>query len=310
MNSILTLAKMKKFQSKTDKSFTNILTGYKSHQTYFDALMQGLLPFYNCFPHGLKSDDESHIVIRDHQFYPYFYDSSQLTFQSLRLLTQSLSAKTLQLPSFYPVTNHLFVQQQVRQCFILYKDNPEIFRNDLVNLYQSVEKCLGTCYSYLLLPDGSGQHFSKSDILIECGITEDEIDLALLKEYNVITAMIRQHPKLSGLYIRIPLHSASEKTSTLLEQRYTVERMAAIRHVKQHTIEDHLIEMMIKDYAFDWKQFISESEVVEIRQLYRLHKFEKLKPYYENSSIDSYFKIKLALCLVIKEAYDEAGANT
>jgi uncharacterized protein YpbB len=108
------------------------------------------------------------------------------------------------------------------------------------------------------------------------------------------------------LYIRIPLHSATEKTAQLLKQQLSIEQIAAMRQVKRHTIEDHLIEMMIKDYALDWQQFVSEDEVAEIRTLYHDYSFERLKPFYEHSSIDDYFKVKLALCVVIKEVHHGA----
>ncbi|WP_170234529.1 helix-turn-helix domain-containing protein [Macrococcus equipercicus] len=310
MNSVLALAAKKKFQSKTDKSFINILTGYKSHQTYFDALMQGMMPFYHAFPELKALLTEQDGAVEDYIFYPYFYDSAALTFQSLRLLTQSLSAYAGKLTMFYPVTNHLYVQQQVKHCFAYYKNHPDEFKAELISLYEQVEQQLGACCSFLLLPDGCGQHSSRSELTTRFQLPADALELVLLKEFNLLTELIRQHPVLSPLYIRLPLHSATEKTAALLSGRLTIQQMAAARGVKHHTIEDHLIEMMIKDYPFDWQRFIRPAEVGEIRALYDKHAFERLKPYFENSSIDDYFKIKLAICLVIKGEYNGPEADS
>lgn len=307
MNSILALARKRKFQAKTEKSFTNILTGYKSHQTYFDALMQNMLPFYNSFKADFKFPE--HVDISqadDHYFYPYFYDSSMMTFQALRLVTQSLSAKSTGRATFYPVTNHLYVQQQAKYCYSLFNASPDDFQQKLLALYKSVHEQLQFCCSYLLLPNGSGSHFSREEIGRQFHLQPDELDTVLLKEINFITEWVRRDPILSMLYIRIPLHSATEKTAQLLKQQLSIEQIAAMRQVKRHTIEDHLIEMMIKDYALDWQQFVSEDEVAEIRTLYHDYSFERLKPFYEHSSIDDYFKVKLALCVVIKEVHHGA----
>ncbi|PTE73936.1 hypothetical protein BUY44_03525, partial [Staphylococcus devriesei] len=50
MHSIISYASTHAFNYKTDKSIYNILSGKKTHQTFFDACSQQLLSLYHSFP--------------------------------------------------------------------------------------------------------------------------------------------------------------------------------------------------------------------------------------------------------------------
>ncbi|ULG71040.1 helix-turn-helix domain-containing protein [Macrococcus brunensis] len=294
MDSIYQQAKQRKFAEKTDKSFNNILMGFRSHQTYFDAMMQGQLPFYNSRPELTGDTPE------DIRFYPYFYDASHMTFQALRLLTQTMAAQSYQIKDFYPVSNHLFIQHQVKSWLHSYKRQPKEYETELLSLYDKMAQELPV-FTYKLLPDAKGNHFSIEEICRASGFEQTEYSLMLLRELNLLTHLIHQHDYFKSLYIRMPLHSATEQTKEWITKGIALDTIALKRGVKLHTIEDHIIEMIIKDYPVDVSRYVTETEIAEIRSLYHQHHYQRLKPYFEESQIDSYFKVKIALCLIMKE---------
>ncbi|GGB05453.1 hypothetical protein GCM10007190_11840 [Macrococcus hajekii] len=293
MDSIYQQAKQRKFEEKTDKSFYNILSGFKSHQTFFDAMMQGMLPFYNSRP-SVTGDTAESLT-----FYPYFYDSCHMTFQALRLLTQSMSAFSAGIRDFYPVSNQLFIQQQVKEWLALNGKDVTVYQSELLGLYSGLSEELET-FSYKLLADAKGNHFRADEIMMTDDLDVETYNLKLLHELNHLTHLIHHHNYFSQLYIRAPLQFATEQTMQLLQEGWSIERIARKRGVKTHTIEDHIIEMIIKDYRIDVDHYISAEEIEEVRQLYHEHRYQRLKPYFERSAIDDYFKVKLGLCLMMK----------
>ncbi|WP_165980646.1 helix-turn-helix domain-containing protein [Macrococcus carouselicus] len=293
MDSIYQQAKVRKFAEKTDKSFNNIITGFKSHQTFFDAMMQSMLPFYNSNPE--RTGDAAEPL----QFYPYFYESSQLTFQALRLLTQTISARSSEVRDFYPVSNHLYIHQQIKYWISAHGMDASIYQRELLMLFDELA-AERSVISYKLLPDAQGNHYTVDEICQADELTLDEYRLKVLHEMNHLTAFISEHEYFKELYIRLPLQIATEQTRSLMESGVNLEEIAAARQVKLHTIEDHIIEMVIKDYEIDYTTFVAEDEIAAVRNLYSTYQFQRLKPYYQESGIDSYFKIKLALCLTMK----------
>ncbi|TDM15480.1 helix-turn-helix domain-containing protein [Macrococcus bovicus] len=294
MDSIYQQAKQRKFAEKTDKSFNNILMGFKSHQTYFDAMMQGQLPFYNSRPERTGDTAE------EMRFYPYFFDATHMTFQALRLLTQTMAARSCHIHDFYPVTNHLYIQQQVKHWLHSSESRPDVYEAELLTLYDTLAQALPV-FSFKLLPDAKGNHFSVDEICSAARFAQGEYPLMLLRELNMLTHLIHHHPYFNSLYIRMPLHSATEQTREWIANGAALEDIALKRGVKLHTIEDHIIEMIIKDYSVDISRYVTEDEIAEIRALYHEHHYQRLKPYFEESQMDSYFKVKIALCQIMKE---------
>lgn len=85
---------------KTEKSIFNIITGKKSHQTFFDACSQQLLTLYHSLPNlkypsferysnNFNIETEQYQSIINHP--RHTYDSLINTFHAIQLLTQTLS---------------------------------------------------------------------------------------------------------------------------------------------------------------------------------------------------------------------------
>lgn len=300
MDSRINRAYSRKFDIKTLKSWNNILMGHKSQQTYFDALLQDLLPFYHLVGEVPQIDNVQRVQ-QDDLLYPYFYDASRMTFQALRLLTQSLSNVRHQ-TKFTPVTNHLYIQSEVKVVYKYFKEQVPVFERLLIELFEQVHKRFNCCLSYLLLPNYLGLSYTEDDLANHFNMPLDAVHNQLLNEYNYITHLIAHHEILSIIYIRIPLHKRTMQTYQLLNQGYTIEQMAHIRQVRTHTIDDHLVEILIKDYPIDWSVFVSDKEVHQIKEVYESMKVTRLKQIYEQSPVKDYLKIKLALCVIKKDA--------
>ena len=78
MYNILSYAMSHAFNYKTNKSIYNILTGKKSHQTFFDASSQQLLSLYHSLPNLKYSTFEQFILQKDdfkNQFKKYIHNT-------------------------------------------------------------------------------------------------------------------------------------------------------------------------------------------------------------------------------------------
>ena len=125
MYQIIKYACQHAFNYKTNKSIYNILTGKKSHQTFFDASSQQLLSLYHSLPR-LKypsferylnelNDEEPKINIKTHP--RCTYDSLINTFNCIQLLIQTVSQSLHNDFRFIPITQQTYIQQRVKDIY-------------------------------------------------------------------------------------------------------------------------------------------------------------------------------------------------
>ncbi|MCJ7839430.1 helix-turn-helix domain-containing protein [Lederbergia sp. NSJ-179] len=103
------------------------------------------------------------------------------------------------------------------------------------------------------------------------------------------------HSIIADLYQKFPLTKTAQRTAELLAANLSVEEVASRRHLKQSTIEDHIIEIAMNDLTFSIEPFIDEQLVNEILSTAKQLKVKKLKPIKEKIGASSYFQIRLAL---------------
>lgn len=92
----------------------------------------------------------------------------------------------------------------------------------------------------------------------------------------------------------MPLHKNTARTYQLINS-YTIDETARLLRLREHTIQDHIIEMMIKDYPVEISRFINTDELQAIVHLYSQLTYGKLKSFYEHSEVKDYFKLKIGI---------------
>lgn len=107
--------------------------------------------------------------------------------------------------------------------------------------------------------------------------------------YPLLAGLIKQPDK------EVPLTLSTEKTYRLLQKGYSIEEIAAARKLKESTIEDHIVEIVlsVKDFCID--SYIAPEKQQRIMQAARKISARQLKQIKERVQDATYFEIRLAL---------------
>jgi uncharacterized protein YpbB len=107
------------------------------------------------------------------------------------------------------------------------------------------------------------------------------------------------YPLLSGLIIKaersVPLTISTDKTYRLMQRGYTLEEIAAVRNLKQSTIEDHVVEIALSIKDFNIDHYVLHDKRERILFAAQRNSAKKLKQIKEQVADASYFEIRLVL---------------
>ncbi|MBV7507172.1 helix-turn-helix domain-containing protein [Bacillus sp. sid0103] len=87
----------------------------------------------------------------------------------------------------------------------------------------------------------------------------------------------------------------SRKTQRLLNQGYTLDMIANIRHLKLSTIEDHLVELALNIEGFSIEPYVDRELQNKILEISRQTATKQLKLIREKIGTATYFQIRLVL---------------
>lgn len=307
MHSIISYASTHAFNYKTDKSIYNILSGKKTHQTFFDACSQQLLSLYHSFPKLKYPSFERFITEKTNEnikikIHPrYTYDSLINTFSGIQLLVQSISHYLNDHLDFTPVSQHMMVQQKVKQLYA------EIIQNDLFTHFQDEIKRLFTiidqnnehhCFLHYYLQGYEESMYTRQQVSLIEGVPIKELFVFELN--NLVDMMFaieskEDFPLLSKLIILPSLLNKTALSYQQLTQGLSMEEIAVTQDVKLNTVEDHILELFIKGYYQNYQHYIPFDVVKNFEIFYLDHRGEKLKVFKEAFNELSYFQIKLII---------------
>lgn len=114
-----------------------------------------------------------------------------------------------------------------------------------------------------------------------------------------ISANPRNYPLLSGLIKQpdqeVPLTQSTERTYRLLNKGYTIEQISAARNLKESTIEDHIVEIVLSIKDFNIDAYVQPEKQRRIIEAMKEIPAKKLKQIREQVKDASYFEIRLVL---------------
>lgn len=301
MNSLTAYIKSNYRTDKSLKSLWNIVVGARTQQTYFDAAMQHLLPVYEVSPsyplHKFEDKINTTYENCSNKLYPYFYLASEVSFQALRLLVQTSSELSYHNNKFMPVSSDITIQRHVKR--IVKTINPEqlyFVKDDLTMLVDAVNQEFGHNMFIYQLSGNNTRPLNEAQLARCLNIELQELKFKLFVEKNFIIHLLRNAPfkVFNQLYYRVPLHKNTLKTYRLIHNN-DIEATSNLLKLRVHTIQDHIIEMIIKDYEIDIMRFIDAHELEMIINHYKTVQYGKLKTFYSNSQVEDYFKLKLGI---------------
>ncbi|MBE5676519.1 helix-turn-helix domain-containing protein [Staphylococcus sp. SS87] len=306
MQHIIKTALQQTFNYKTNKSIYNILVGKKSHQTFFDACSQQQLSLYHSLP-LLKypsfelfleniNEFDSEVEIALH---PRFtFESMVQTFQSMQLLVQTMSNIKQQSFQFVPISQNNKIQETVKIVYNYIKENDlqSDFENELHHLFEAIS-LKGPCYLHYYLQGYDEPMYTRQQVSLIEQISQQQL---FEYEMNNLVAMMFELEKieytiLSRLIIKPTLSNQTFITYTKLLENFTMENIAEQQKVKINTIEDHVLEILIKGYMSNYDDYIDNELFQQFLNFYNQHRGERLKYYKEKFDSLSYFQIKVLI---------------
>lgn len=231
---------------------------------------------------------------------------SSLFWERISLLVQVISNLTFQESSYVPIQRNKEVHHWMKNFLkynsigrselgsMLYKELVECFEQDYrinpnvfvlrltgykrigLTSIQAAHK-LGMEYTYY--------HIEFQNILHYLIKTVEE----QVEKYELLSALV------TGKEQSINLTQSTQKTHELLKAGYSIYQVAKLRCLKQSTIEDHVVEIVlnIKDFSID--PYIDSKLQNSIKEIARKYSTKQLKHIREKISHASYFEIRLVL---------------
>ncbi|WP_436859964.1 helix-turn-helix domain-containing protein [Staphylococcus caeli] len=311
MYNIIQFAYTKAHTYKTEKSIFNIITGKKSHQTFFDACSQQLMSLYHSIPQlkypsferysnnmdSKTEGNQSNLIISHPR---HTYDSLANTFNAIQLLTQTLSNIQHGVHQFVPVTQSNTIQKRVKVLYqyILSEGLQETFINELTSLFELLSKQNDNVYLHYYLQGFEESMYTRQQVsLIESLPLTELYELELRDLVTLMNAIedAQSFPILNKLIILPTLLNKTEQTLNGIKQGMDFEHLALQQNVKQNTIEDHILELFIKGYLTNYEDYLSNTNYIDFLNYYIDNRSERLRNYKDKFSDFSYFEIKLMI---------------
>lgn len=308
MYQIIKYACQHAFNYKTNKSIYNILTGKKSHQTFFDASSQQLLSLYHSLPR-LKypsferylnelNDEEPKINIKTHP--RCTYDGLINTFNCIQLLIQTVSQSLHNDFRFIPITQQTYIQQRVKDIYqhIKVNDLESNFITEIKQLFEKIASKHEHVYLHYYLQGYEEAMYTRQQVsLIESKSQQELFELEMNQLVDVMFEIedMQKHPLLNQTIIRPTLLNKTKLTLHQLEQGHPIQDISTVQNVKLNTIEDHLLELFIKGYINDYDSYLDITTIQPFIDFYKSHIGIKLREYKQQFDTLTYFQIKLVI---------------
>ncbi|BAC13771.1 helix-turn-helix domain-containing protein [Oceanobacillus iheyensis] len=229
----------------------------------------------------------------------------------LLLLIQTLSNTYLRNYSFIPTTDNWFAERFVKRNFQLYKDNLD---NIQTQLYQELHQqllLLNETEASIFVDRLSGyKYFGASIEQLSQKYELEHHDVELLLSKITMQFLHNIHTKLDKYKVmqaisedlqvnHTTLSGSATKTYTLLKKGYQIEDIVRIRNLKVNTIQDHIVEIAIRDHQFPIYDFVNRETVKTIFTAMKKSNTFRLREIKQSVDTNiSYFEIRLTLTLL------------
>ncbi|WP_400242061.1 helix-turn-helix domain-containing protein [Niallia sp. JL1B1071] len=109
------------------------------------------------------------------------------------------------------------------------------------------------------------------------------------EEYSLLRYMIKDNKK------NFTLTASTAKTYDFIQKGYNIEEIVHIRNLKQSTIEDHLIEVLLNVPEFPVHSLVSEEKIRRIKKSIEQSSSKSLKVIKQQLADVSYFEIRVVM---------------
>lgn len=290
---------------KTRKSIFNIIIGKKSHQTFFDAVSLNILSLFGCAP-KLKFEQFEQIISQEENDIKEVQTSNSMTYQTLdgtfkafQLLIQTVSYIQNNQRTFLPIASQVEIHDTVRQIYyeIEHQQLQEAFEQEVTSLFKLLSEKHDIIYAHYLLTGYDEPMYTFSQISMIESIDINDLYTAHYEELLSIYLIIQnadQFPILSQCMMPLEVSDRVIQTLQLLQKGYTIEKIAQIEQVRETTVEDHILDLFMKNILTNYDDFLP-TPYNQFLKYYEDQPYQRLKLYKEQFDTLSYFELKLAI---------------
>ncbi|MFS0657191.1 helix-turn-helix domain-containing protein [Niallia alba] len=216
--------------------------------------------------------------------------SSHLSEKSIRympvqrnLVTQLWLKDTLHTVSLERSEINHYLYQELVKCLEEEELNPSILINRLTGIHRI--GLTGEQVALELNMDPDYYHLSFLAILhfmIEKILSNKE-------EYPLLSQLIKESKK------PFTLTESTAKTFDFIQKGYSIDDIVVVRNLKQSTIEDHIIEILLNVPNYPIRNLVSNENIIKIKACIQQSSSKSLKVIKQQLSDVSYFEIRAVM---------------
>ena len=253
---------------------------------------------------ALRESQDKNPYIRDLRGWQY-HSYTEEVWLRISLFVQALTNITSGIKRFYPITHDVRVQAWVKNH--LPTKGRQAFQKALYNeLFEFLSSC-NQKQALLFVHQLSGMNqigLTRLQLAEKLGVSLEEVNLYHVSTiHRLLYALEENEGTFSYLSIfskdlkkEFVLTQSARLTYELLEEGKTLESISRIRHLKQSTIEDHIVEIAISNRQFSIKAFVPEEIEESILRFANTSQTSRLRELKDKLEPEvSYFMIRLVL---------------
>lgn len=236
-----------------------------------------------------------------------YVNRDDIFYKRLLLMIQVLTNQYKQYHSYIPIVNDVDVQQWIKQMYNKIKNHIEQY---LLFLYDDLHLLFNHLPDYkvnLIVDRFSGYNhigLSTHQLSEKYKLTKNDVFLYIQATiHQLLNLIFDHHFKTKVIHLLVEdlpqihmMTQSAQKTLKLLKQDLTIEQICDRRRLKKSTILDHLIEISWLDQTFEIDQYVTPTELNEIKRAIRETNSLQLRKIKAVVGDDiSYFQIRLGL---------------
>lgn len=251
----------------------------------------------------------------------HYRGREEIFFARLSLIVQTLSQFRVSVKQFLPVQRDPEVQQFVKKVLRNVPIDDPAFalqvKKELVYLFEksSMDDMQKVIMAYRFV-GFQYTGWTWQQIGEKLNLSPIDVKLYYIESlHKIINYLAKSEEGLflkkisTGIKVETVLTESTTRTKTFFDKGYSLEEIGHMRNLKQSTIEDHIVEMVLNDPNFPVERFVSREAFLEVRQVAEALETKRLRPLKEQFPQLTYFQLRLILSLPLK-GEENSGATT
>ena len=239
-------------------------------------------------------------------FYSWNYRGNEhIFFGRLSLVIQALSYQSSNTKQFIPIQRDEQIQHFARAFLLQNKYQAGHLQQELFReITESIEILpISLLQKELLINRLTGNHMpglTWQQLAFDANMSEMDVQLLYISAlHNWLLEIPNNHTYLGqiaeNIQVDIVLTESTFQTVKLFKQGHSISEIAALRSLKESTIEDHIVEYAMNETTFPFENFVSVVDQNLVFDVIEQNNTKRLKVLHEKVPHLTYFQLRLVL---------------